>query len=46
MADLAFTSMTDLARLIATKAVSPVDVVREHLERITRFDGLRAYITV
>lgn len=46
MADLAFTSMTDLVRMIATKAVSPVDVVREHLDRITRLDSLRAYITV
>src|SRR5688572_26999325 len=46
MADLAFTSMTDLARMIATKAVSPVDVVREHLERIARLESLRAYITV
>jgi aspartyl-tRNA(Asn)/glutamyl-tRNA(Gln) amidotransferase subunit A len=46
MADLSFTSMTDLARMIATKAVSPVDVVREHLDRITRFQSLRAYITV
>jgi aspartyl-tRNA(Asn)/glutamyl-tRNA(Gln) amidotransferase subunit A len=46
VADLAFTSMTDLARMIATKALSPVEVVREHLDRIARFDSLRAYITV
>ena len=26
--------MTDLARMIATKAISPVEVVRAHLERI------------
>jgi aspartyl-tRNA(Asn)/glutamyl-tRNA(Gln) amidotransferase subunit A len=46
VADLAFTSMTDLARMIATRAISPVDVVREHLDRIARFEHLRAYITV
>jgi aspartyl-tRNA(Asn)/glutamyl-tRNA(Gln) amidotransferase subunit A len=46
VADLTFTSMTDLARLIATRAISPVDVVREHLDRISRFEHLRAYITV
>jgi aspartyl-tRNA(Asn)/glutamyl-tRNA(Gln) amidotransferase subunit A len=39
--------MTDLARMIATKAVSPVEVVRAHLDRIAALDpGLRAYITV
>ncbi len=32
--------------MIATKAVSPVEVVREHLDRIARFESLRAYITV
>ena len=47
MADLFFTSMTELARMIATKAVSPVEVVRAHLDRIAALDpGLRAYITV
>jgi aspartyl-tRNA(Asn)/glutamyl-tRNA(Gln) amidotransferase subunit A len=47
MADLFFTPMTELARLIATKAVSPVEVVRAHLDRIAALDGeLRAYITV
>ncbi|HET7343921.1 MAG TPA: amidase, partial [Methylomirabilota bacterium] len=46
-ADLVWTSMTELARLIATKAVSPVEVVRAHLDRITTHDGsLKAYITV
>ena len=46
MADLAFASMADLARMIATKAASPVEVVREHLDRISRLERLRAYITV
>ena len=39
--------MTDLARMIATKAVSPLEVVRAHLDRIAALDpGLRSYITV
>ncbi len=39
--------MTELARMIATKAISPVEVVRAHLDRITALDpGLRSYITV
>jgi len=47
MADLLWTSMGELARLVATKAVSPVEVVRAHLDRIARLDGkIRAYITV
>jgi aspartyl-tRNA(Asn)/glutamyl-tRNA(Gln) amidotransferase subunit A len=47
MANLFWASMTELARLIATKAVSPVEVVRVHLDRIAGLDGdLRAYITV
>jgi aspartyl-tRNA(Asn)/glutamyl-tRNA(Gln) amidotransferase subunit A len=47
VADLFWASMTELAHLIATKAVSPVDVVRAHLDRIAALDGgLRAYITV
>ena len=47
MADLFWLSITELARLIATKAVSPVEVVRAHLERIDARDReLRAYITV
>ena len=47
MADLFFAPMTELARLIATRAVSPVEVVRAHLDRIAALDGeLRAYITV
>ncbi|MBI1846633.1 MAG: Asp-tRNA(Asn)/Glu-tRNA(Gln) amidotransferase subunit GatA [Candidatus Rokubacteria bacterium] len=47
MADLVFTSMVDLARMIATKEVSPVEVTKAHLDRIAARDAeLRAYITV
>ena len=46
-AGLAFAPVTALARMIASKAVSPVEVVRAQLERITALDGtLRAYLTV
>lgn len=39
--------MGELARLVATKAVSPVEVVRAHLDGIAALDGrLKAYITV
>jgi aspartyl-tRNA(Asn)/glutamyl-tRNA(Gln) amidotransferase subunit A len=39
--------MADLGRMIATKQVSPVEVVRVHLERISALDPtLRAFITV
>src|SRR5499426_2601158 len=39
--------MTELARMIAGKKVSPVDVVQAHLDRITAIDGkVKAYITV
>ena len=47
MTDLAWASMGELARLVATKAVSPVEIVRTHLDRIAALDGtLKAYITV
>ena len=47
MADLFWSSMTELAGLIATKAVSPVEVVRVHLDRIAAHDGVfKSYITV
>jgi aspartyl-tRNA(Asn)/glutamyl-tRNA(Gln) amidotransferase subunit A len=47
VAELFWASMTDLARMIATKVVSPVEVVRAHLDRIAALDGnLRAFITV
>jgi len=39
--------MADLGRMIATKQVSPVEVVRAHLDRIGAHDAtLRAFITV
>jgi len=47
MSDLHWASMADLGRLIATKQVSPVEVVRAHLDRIAALDSkLRAFITV
>ncbi|HEX5816377.1 MAG TPA: amidase [Methylomirabilota bacterium] len=47
MADLTFASATELARMIAAREVSPVEVVRAHLERITALDGsLRTFITL
>jgi len=45
--ELVWAPVTELARMIASKAVSPVEVVRAHLDRISALDGdLRAYITV
>jgi amidase len=38
--DLAFTSASEQARLIATKEISPVELVTLYLERIERLDGL------
>jgi aspartyl-tRNA(Asn)/glutamyl-tRNA(Gln) amidotransferase subunit A len=47
MSELAWASATDLVRMMATKEVSPVEVVRAHLERIDRLEGtLHAFITV
>ncbi|MGH7367934.1 MAG: amidase [Candidatus Rokuibacteriota bacterium] len=47
MADLVWASMGELARLVAAKAVSPVEVVQAHLDRIAALDGtLKSYITV
>ena len=47
MPELVWAPVTELARMIASKAVSPVEVVRAHLDRISALDGdLRAYITV
>jgi aspartyl-tRNA(Asn)/glutamyl-tRNA(Gln) amidotransferase subunit A len=40
-------SLVDLARMIRTKEVSPVEVVRAYLDRVERLDGtLRSFITV
>ncbi len=47
MSELCFVAMADLGRMIATKQISPVEVVRAHLDRISALDGtLRAFITV
>ncbi len=47
MSTLVWASMGELARLVATKAVSPVEVVQAHLDRIAALDGqVKAYITL
>src|SRR5499425_3342644 len=47
VSELCWTSMTELARMIAGKKVSPVEVVQAHLDRIAAIDGkVKAYITV
>jgi aspartyl-tRNA(Asn)/glutamyl-tRNA(Gln) amidotransferase subunit A len=47
VSDLHWRSMTELAGLIAGKQVSPVEVVRAHLDRIAALDGtLKSFITV
>src|SRR5437899_1106309 len=47
MPDLVWRSVTELWRMIQTKEVSPVEVVRAFLERVTALDGKRkAFITV
>jgi aspartyl-tRNA(Asn)/glutamyl-tRNA(Gln) amidotransferase subunit A len=47
MSELCWASATDLARRIASKDVSPLEVMRAHLDRIAALDGtLRAFITV
>ena len=47
MIDLVWKSMGELARLVATKAVTPVEVVQAHLDRIGALDGtIKSYITV
>jgi aspartyl-tRNA(Asn)/glutamyl-tRNA(Gln) amidotransferase subunit A len=47
VADLTFASATELARMIGARQVSPVEVVRAHLDRITALDGsLRCFITL
>ena len=45
--DLAFASATELAGLIRTKQVSPVELTELYFERIERLDGrLNAYLTL
>ena len=40
-------SASELAKLIATKEVSPVDVMRGYLDRIERYDSdLNSFITI
>src|SRR3990172_6027412 len=47
MAELYWTPVADLARMIAAREVSPVEVVRVHLDRVTALDPkLKAFITV
>src|SRR5262249_6958182 len=47
MSELVWTSMGELARLIKARELSPVEVVKTHLDRIASLDGtLHAYITV
>ncbi|MGH7413134.1 MAG: amidase family protein [Candidatus Rokuibacteriota bacterium] len=47
MTDLVWASMGELARLVAAKAVSPVEIVQAHLVRIAALDGtLNSCITV
>ena len=47
MDDLVWKSFAELARLVASKQVSPVEVVTAHLDRIDALDPkLRAFITV
>ena len=47
MQDLVWRSMVELGRMIATKEVSPVEVVRAFLERVAALDGtLKSFITV
>ena len=45
--DLVFLSAAEQGRLIRSRKLSPVELVRAYLDRIERYDGiLRAYITV
>jgi len=47
VSELCWTPMTELARMIAARKVSPVEVVQAHLDRIAALDGkLKSYITV
>ncbi|CAN5772354.1 amidase [soil metagenome] len=45
--ELAFASATELARLVRTRAVSPVELTELYLDRIARLDGrINAFVTV
>jgi aspartyl-tRNA(Asn)/glutamyl-tRNA(Gln) amidotransferase subunit A len=45
--DLVWFSLAELARRVAAKDVSPVEVVQAHLDRIGRLDGkLKSFVTV
>jgi len=47
MSALHWRSMAELGRMIGAKEVSPVEVVRAHLDRVSALDGrLKAFITV
>ena len=47
MSDLVWKFLSELGRLIASREVSPVEVVQAHLDRIAAVDGkLGAYLTV
>jgi aspartyl-tRNA(Asn)/glutamyl-tRNA(Gln) amidotransferase subunit A len=47
VSDLVWKSLSELSRLIASREVSPVEVVQAHLDRIAAADGkLGAYLTV
>ena len=47
MSELVWRSIGELARAIAGREVSPVEVVQAHLDRVAALDGkLRAFITV
>jgi len=47
LSELAWKPITELARMIAAKQVSPVEVIRAYLDRIEALDGkFKAYITV
>ena len=47
MNDIHWLGVLDIARAIAAKKLSPVEVVRAHLQRIEKLDGrLKSYIAV
>ena len=47
MTELVWASLAELARQVAARRVSPVEVVQAHLDRIGKLDGaLRAFLTV